>query len=79
MDATTITMRLTASSGDRIAQPRRSGRLPVQNESRMTAAQPANALRVTTNARIHVRPGVHAAGSSAANASITTPASPTIE
>ena len=62
-----------------MAQPRRSGRRLVPNESRTTAAQAAKALRVTTKARIQIRPGVQAAGSSAANASMTTPASPTIE
>ena len=70
--------RIAARAGDRMAQPRRSATRPVKKVVRVAAAQPANALRATTKARIHVRAGAQAAGSRAATASSTTPASPMI-
>ncbi len=78
MLARTTTARTPARIGARNAQPRSSATRPVANVARVAAAHAAKALRVTTNARIQVRAGAHASGSSAAMASITTPASPTI-
>ena len=75
----TIRIRATARIGERRPSPRRSATRPVQKPARMPATQAAKALRATTNARIQIRAGAHAAGSSAASARMTTPASPTIE
>ena len=76
MLASTTSANTTARTGDRMAQPRRSPTRPVPKSARVAAAQAANALRATTNARIQVRAGAQASGSSAATASMTTPASP---
>jgi hypothetical protein len=78
MLATTTSASTTARIGARTAHPRSSLMRPVPKVARVAPAQAANALRATTNVRIHVRAGAQAAGSSAAIASMTTPASPTI-
>ena len=62
MPATTITPKVTPRTGARRAQPRSSGIRPVPNVARSEAAHAANALRVTTYARIHIRAGAQAAG-----------------
>src|SRR3954452_5417198 len=78
-EAMTTRTNATASGGERQAQPRRSAIRLVQKPALTPATHPANALRATMNTRIHIRAGAHASGSSVASASMTTPASPTIE